>query len=242
MTPSSGRWHRARAPGSSWSDGRPTDPLGRAGFTLVTATASAPVTLRLSGEHHVANALAVAAVGIECGLGVDEVVAALSQAVAVSAWRMQVTERADGVIVINDAYNANPESMRAALETLQAVGQARPDARTWAVLGPMAELGADSEAAHRELGQLVATLGLARLVVVGGPARPIVDGAVLEGWAAAEPDWVADAESATRLVEAQLRDGDVVLVKASRAAGLERVALALAQTAGPAAGNRGEQA
>jgi UDP-N-acetylmuramoyl-tripeptide--D-alanyl-D-alanine ligase len=214
------------------------DSLGRASFTL-EATAKpppTPVTLQLSGEHHVANALAVAAVGLECGLSVDGVATALSNAVAVSAWRMEVTERADGVIVINDAYNANPESMRAALETLQTVGNAHPGARTWAVLGPMAELGPDTETAHRELGQLAASLGLARLVVVGGAARPIVDGAVLEGWAAGGPDWVADTEAAIRLVDAQLRDGDVVLVKASRAAGLEQVALALA------AGDRGEQA
>jgi UDP-N-acetylmuramoyl-tripeptide--D-alanyl-D-alanine ligase len=219
------------------------DELGRAAFTLEalenSIAASAPVTLRLSGEHHVANALAVAAVGLECGLGVDAVAIALSNAIAVSAWRMQVTERADGVIVINDAYNANPESMQAALETLHAVGVAHPGARTWAVLGPMAELGPDTGPAHRELGRLAATLDFARLVAVGSEARPIIDGAVLEGWAAAEPDWVADTESATRLLQAQLRAGDVVLIKASRAAGLERVALALVDAA---AGNRGEQA
>jgi UDP-N-acetylmuramoyl-tripeptide--D-alanyl-D-alanine ligase len=206
------------------------DELGRPSFHLVVGTEWAEVRLQLSGEHQVANALASAAVALECGLSLAEVASALSAARSISAWRMQVIERPDGVVVINDAYNANPESVRAALLTLGNFVATRPRSRTWAVLGHMAELGEQAADAHLEAGRLVAALGISRLVVVGEQARPIVDGAVLEGWstsAAGAPDWVPDTKSATRLLRDELRAGDVVLVKASRSAGLEQVALAL---------------
>ena len=214
------------------------DELGRPSFHLSSNVAAGPpggpesaeVRLRLSGEHQVGNALAAAAVALECGLNLSEVASALSAARAISAWRMQITERTDAVVVINDAYNANPESVRAALLTLGTFVGTRPSSRTWAVLGQMAELGEVAVDAHVEAGRLVAALGISRLVVVGELARPIVDGAVLEGWstsAAAAPDWVPDTDAATRLLRDELRAGDVVLVKASRSAGLERVALAL---------------
>jgi len=135
---------------------------------------------------------------------------------------MQVTERADGVVIINDAYNANPESMRAAVMTLAAVGAGPAGSRTWAVLGQMAELGDQATAAHVDVGRLVARLGVARLVVVGEQARPIVEGAVLEGWTDSvghKADLMPDTHSAIRLLREQLRSGDVVLVKASRSAG-----------------------
>ena len=92
------------------------DELGRAAYTLVTPAGSAPITLRQSGAHHVGNSLAVAAAALELGLSLDQVAAGLSAAEAVSRWRMELTERADGVLVVNDAYNANPDSMRAALD------------------------------------------------------------------------------------------------------------------------------
>ena len=112
---------------------------GRARFRLVTPAGSAPVALRLVGAHHVGNALAAAAVAGELGGAPETVAAALSAAAPASRWRMEVTDRADGVTVVNDAYNANPDSMAAALRALAAVGGGR---RTWAVLGPMRELGA----------------------------------------------------------------------------------------------------
>ncbi len=98
--------------------------LGRPAFTLHTPSGCSDVTMRLYGEHHVSNALAAAAVAHELGMPVDEIATALSEAGTLSRWRMEVTERADGVTVVNDAYNANPESMRAALRALVAMGAA----------------------------------------------------------------------------------------------------------------------
>jgi UDP-N-acetylmuramoyl-tripeptide--D-alanyl-D-alanine ligase len=158
---------------------------------------------------------------------------------------MELTERADHVLVINDAYNANPESMRAALESLAGVGRARrPDGgRAFAVLGEMAELGADGPAEHESLGRLAGRLGLARVIAVGEQARPIARGAVLESSGYGESSWVPDVEAAITTLRDELRPGDVVLVKASRSARLERVALAIADdssdTGEPVAGRDG---
>ena len=134
-------------------------------------------------------------------------------------------------MLVNDAYNANPESMRAALDSLHAMAQtpvAGSARRTWAVLGPMAELGPGAAGAHLALGRSVAELGIGRLVTVGEAARPIADGTVLEGWDADRADRVPDIATALQLLERELAPGDVVLVKASRSAGLERIGLALA--------------
>ncbi len=207
------------------------DEAGRASFRLESAAGTAQVALAVRGEHQVGNALAVAAVAIECGLDLPTIAAALARAQALSPWRMQVNERADGVTVINDAYNANPESMRAALDALHAMAQtpvAGSARRTWAVLGPMAELGPGAAGAHLALGRSVAELGIGRLVTVGEAARPIADGTVLEGWDADRADRVPDIATALQLLERELAPGDVVLVKASRSAGLERIGLALA--------------
>ena len=205
------------------------DDLGRPAFTLHAAGASAPVRLRLVGVHHVSNALAAAAVALECGLSLPDVTTTLSEAVPASRWRMELTERADGVVVINDAYNANPESMRAALQALTSVGRSGDGGgRSFAVLGPMAELGDDGPAEHDRLGRLAARLGVSRLIAVGEQARPIERGAALEGFADGGSSWVPDAETAIAVLREELRSGDVVLVKASRSASLERVALAIA--------------
>jgi UDP-N-acetylmuramoyl-tripeptide--D-alanyl-D-alanine ligase len=200
------------------------DPLSRASFRLVTPEGSADVRLGLVGEHHVSNALATAAVAAWAGLPVEDTAAALSAATPRSRWRMEVRETPDGITVINDAYNANPDSMRAALKALVAAGQGR---RTWAVLGEMAELGEAAWEAHDSVGRLCVRLDVSRLVVVGDAAKGIHAGAVLEGSWGEEAAFVADADEAVALLRAELRPGDVVLVKASRAAALERVALAL---------------
>ena len=212
------------------------DELGRASFTLAGA---AQVSLRLVGRHHVGNALAAAAVALKCGMPLADVAEALSAATPASRWRMEVTERPDGVVVINDAYNANPESMRAALSTLAGVARAK-NVRSYAVLGEMAELGPDGPAEHESLGREAARLGIARVVAVGEAARPIRHGAALEGSWDGESSWVPDVDAALALLRAELRPGDVVLVKASRAARLERVALAIAddQQAGTDGGAR----
>ncbi len=216
------------------------DDSGRPGFALSTATGAAPVQLQLVGRHHVGNALAAAAVALECGLALRDVAAGLSAATPTSRWRMETTERADGVVIINDAYNANPESMRAALEALATVSRAPRNrrGRSFAVLGHMAELGPDGPAAHEAVGRLAAGLGVARIVAVGEPARPIQHGAALEGSWDGEASWVPDAEGAVALLRAELQAGDVVLVKASRAASLERVALAIADDTVPGPGGR----
>jgi UDP-N-acetylmuramoyl-tripeptide--D-alanyl-D-alanine ligase len=204
------------------------DPVGRPHFLLVAPAGSARVQLPLVGEHHLGNALAAAAVGLETGMTVAEVAEALTAARAISPRRMQVTERADGVTIIDDSYNANPDSMRAALKALKAVAGPR---RTWAVLSYMGELGEHAEAEHDAVGRLAVRLGVDRLVVVGNEAAAIHAGAVLEGSWGEESVHVSDVDAAIRVVHAELEPGDVVLVKASNAAHLERVARALTESA-----------
>ena len=198
------------------------DDLGRPAFRLRTPEGAADVRLRLHGGHHVGNALAVAAVARELGLAVAQVADALSAATPRSRWRMEVTRRPDGVTVVNDAYNANPDSVRAALEAVTAMSH---DGRTWAVLGEMLELGAASTAEHEEVGRLARRSQVDRLVVVGDGARAVHVGALAEGAVDGEESVVvADASAALELLLPALRPGDVVLVKASRGVGLERVA------------------
>ncbi|MET9608359.1 UDP-N-acetylmuramoyl-tripeptide--D-alanyl-D-alanine ligase [Streptomyces sp. NPDC006512] len=213
-------------------------PAGQPAFTLHTPTGCSDVTLRLYGEHHVSNALAAAAVAHVLGMSVDEIATALSGAGTLSRWRMEVTERADGVTIVNDAYNANPESMRAALRALAAMGGARANGgRTWAVLGPMAELGDASLAEHDAVGRLAVRLNVSKLVAVGGrEASWLQLGAYNEGSWGEESVLVSDAQAAVDLLRSELRPGDVVLVKASRSVGLERVALALLEREGEVAG------
>ncbi|MFD0309145.1 UDP-N-acetylmuramoyl-tripeptide--D-alanyl-D-alanine ligase [Streptomyces sp. NPDC127119] len=200
---------------------------GQPSFSLHTPTGCSEVTMRLYGEHHVSNALAAAAVAHELGMSADEIATALSEAGSLSRWRMEVTERPDGVTIVNDAYNANPESMRAALRALAAMGKGR---RTWAVLGQMAELGDEALAEHDAVGRLAVRLNVSKLVAVGGrEASWLQLGAYNEGSWGEESVHVSDAQSAVDLLRSQLRPGDVVLVKASRSVGLERVAQALVE-------------
>jgi len=201
------------------------DERGTPSYELVTAAGSVPVTLAVHGEHQVGNSLAAAAVALELGMPLPAVADALGRARALSRWRMEVTERPDGVLVVNDAYNANPESMAAALRALTTMARGR---RSWAVLGEMAELGGSAADEHRRVGELTAELGVDRVVVVGPDAQRLY-AAAREGAV-----HVDDADAAIALLRAQLRPEDVVLVKASRSAGLERVALALAEPVGAA--------
>ena len=195
------------------------DHLGRAIFTLNGFGGSVPVRLQVAGAHQVGNALAVVAAAVECGLSVGAAVSALAAAGPTSRWRMEVTERDDGVTVVNDAYNANPESMRAALNALRAIADATdPPRRTWAVLGEMLELGARSRAEHEALGRLAVELGVDRLLVVGEGARPLAEAASRDDEEATV--WVPDANTAYELLVDQLAEGDVVVLKSSRDAGL----------------------
>jgi UDP-N-acetylmuramoyl-tripeptide--D-alanyl-D-alanine ligase len=213
-----------RGPADVRAEGVRLDDRGRPGFRLVSPSGSGQVQLRLYGQHNVHNALAAAALAGELGMPAAEIAQRLSEAEARSRWRMEVTERPDGVIVLNDAYNANPEAVRAALDTLTVLARGR---RSFAVLGPMSELGVQSRARHEEIGGYAAQMGLTGLIVVGEEAGPILTGAK------AEPSWggelihAADASAALDALGQRLAPGDVVLVKASRSAGLERVALAL---------------
>jgi UDP-N-acetylmuramoyl-tripeptide--D-alanyl-D-alanine ligase len=207
------------------------DPAGRPSFMLLSPAGEAAVTLPLHGEHHVGNALAVVATALECGLGLDAVVEALATATPASRWRMEVVERADGVTVVNDAYNANPDSMRAALKALAAMGG--EGRRTWAVLGSMLELGDESTAEHDAIGRLAVRLNISRLVVVGDVARPMASGAQHEGSWGEEAVWVPDADAAHDLLAENLRPGDVVLFKSSRDAGLRWLGDRVAAEPGP---------
>jgi UDP-N-acetylmuramoyl-tripeptide--D-alanyl-D-alanine ligase len=217
------------------------DELGRPRFTVHANGESQQVQLRLVGAHHVGNALAATAAALAAGLSLPTVAAALAAATPASRWRMELTERDDGVLVINDAYNANPESMRAALETLAAVTRSR-GGRAIAVLGQMAELGVDERTEHERIGRLAAGLDIARVVTVGEPARPIGSAAALERSWGGTAQSVPDADAAIAAVRKILREGDVVLVKASRAASLERVGLAIAEDGGNQTDSRGDDA
>jgi UDP-N-acetylmuramoyl-tripeptide--D-alanyl-D-alanine ligase len=186
------------------------------------------VTLRLPGEHIVPDALAAAAVGVALGIDVVAIAGALAAAKG-PEWRMQVLDAPGGWVVVNDAYNSNPASAAAALKTLVSMGRGR---RTWAVLGHMAELGEEEEKEHDRIGRLAVRLGVSRLVAVGEATRPMYEAARREGMAPEDAALVATASDATALVRGALEPGDVVLVKASRAAGLETVAIALAGEAG----------
>ncbi len=182
---------------------------------------SAPVRLRLVGEHHVHNALAAAAAALVVGLDLATVADGLAGAEALSPHRMHVVDRPDGVTVVDDSYNANPDSMRAALKALAALaGRQR---RSVAVLGEMLELGPQARSAHDAIGRLAVRLDIGLTVVVGDGARAIADGAAQEGSWGDEVVLVDDVDAAAALLQERLRPGDVVLVKSSYGAGLWRL-------------------
>ncbi|TCO51906.1 UDP-N-acetylmuramoyl-tripeptide--D-alanyl-D-alanine ligase [Kribbella antiqua] len=202
------------------------DAEGRPAFTLHIGDFSEHVQLQFVGEHYVSNALAAATVAKAVGLTPEQIANGLNAATRVSAARMEVTERADGVTIINDAFNANPESTRAALKSLVAIGRAR-GARTWAVLGEMRELGDTSAEEHDAIGRLVVRLDVNRLLVVGEGAKPIHLGASLEGSWGNESAYVDTLAEAHEFLRGELRAGDVVLVKSSKLAKLRSLAEAL---------------
>lgn len=212
------------------ADGVTLDALARPSFTLHTGAGEVAVTLAVHGDHQVSNALCAAAVALECGASLEQVAAALAGAGPASRHRMHVSTRADGVTVINDAYNANPDSMRAGLKALAWMSRGdAPKRRSWAVLGEMAELGDDAITEHDHIGRLAVRLDVSRLIVVGSgrPMSAMLHGAVMEGSWGSEATPVADADAALEILRAELRPGDVVLVKASNSAGLGALADAL---------------
>lgn len=197
------------------------DRMARASFTLQHPHGDpVEVELQVFGPHQVSNALAAAAVAMEAGLKPEQVSTALSQHRALSAHRMDVRERRDGVTIINDAYNANPESMRAGLEAL---AYTAGEARSWAVVGQMGELGQDATSEHEKLGHIMGELGIDRAIIVGNGVnqQAIADAA---GAAGVKTVQVEDIDAAVNYIDLELEQGDVLLVKASQSEGLWAVA------------------
>jgi UDP-N-acetylmuramoyl-tripeptide--D-alanyl-D-alanine ligase len=194
------------------------DVLGRPAYKLIWPEGETAVTLRVSGAHQVGNSLAAAAVARAAGMTVTECGELLSSVRAVSSRRMDVFDRADGVTVIDDSYNANPASTAAALRALAALGSAPdgPARRTVAVLGYHAELGEHERSGHEEVGRIAAETGVSLLVVVGDNAAPIRDGATAVARWGGDSVLVSDQDAAVAVLGERLRPGDVVLVKGSR--------------------------
>ncbi|MFJ4668912.1 UDP-N-acetylmuramoyl-tripeptide--D-alanyl-D-alanine ligase [Kitasatospora purpeofusca] len=202
------------------------DDRGRPHFTFTHDGVSEAVQLAVHGEHHVTNALAAAAIALAAGLDLPAIAEALTTATIDSGGRMELLERADGTTVINDAFNAAPESVTAALNSLRPLAAGRP---LLAVLGEMAELGDDGEAVHATTGVAVARSGVSRLVTIGGErARLLGEMAAQAGVTTVHAD---NREHAHRLIAGFLADlgqPAVVLVKGAHALGLEQLARALA--------------
>ena len=178
------------------------------------------ISSQLIGEHHVHNLLAAATIAYNSGISGEKIARALNKAAAASKWRMARTDRADGVTVINDAYNANPESMAAALRTLAQLGRTVDPAtgqphRTWAVLGAMLELGDASVEEHDRIGRLVVRMNISKLIAVGDETKPTYNAAHLEGSWGNEATWVKTPEEAEQILRAEVRPGDIVLFKSS---------------------------
>jgi UDP-N-acetylmuramoyl-tripeptide--D-alanyl-D-alanine ligase len=188
-------------------------------IALAAGGERATVTLPVPGRHNAYNAAAAVAVAIALGVGLEDAAAGLAR-VQLTEWRMQVFTTAGGVTVINDAYNANPTSMRAAVAALSDIASG---ARRIAVLGDMRELGSLAELAHFRLGEEVAAALVDVLVTVGDLARRIGEGATAEGMDPGAVRPCATADEAMEVLDDILQPADVVLVKASRGMGLERV-------------------
>ena len=199
-------------------------PEALCSFTLQFGGASHSVSIKIPGEHQVGNALAAIAAVNCAGISVADAAQLIGNITQISKWRMEVTTTSRGFTVINDSYNANPESMRAALKTLVSMSQGR---RSIAVLGPMLELGDRSVEEHDSLGRLAVRLDVSLLVCVGDPMKITHLGASQEGSWGDEAHWVPDVDSAIEFLSQVIEVNDVILVKASRSVGLDRVADAL---------------
>jgi UDP-N-acetylmuramoyl-tripeptide--D-alanyl-D-alanine ligase len=208
---------------SSECDIRATDievREGRAHFDLITPEGRSAVALRIVGLHQVANALAVASVATVLGFSLDQIAGGLSTAESHAKWRMEIHEL-PSLVLINDAYNASPEAMAAALQTLIFFAQER-GGESWAFIGKMNELGESSSTDHAAIGTLASDIGIDHLVCVGAPeyaaAIPASSGSTVH--------YCADIAAAVEVAK-NLNMGDVVLVKASRSEKLELLAEAI---------------
>ncbi len=190
---------------------------GRAHFELITPEGRSPVALRIVGLHQVANALAAAAVAHILGFRAEEIADLLSQAESAAKWRMEIHHLPE-LTLINDSYNASPDSMAAALRTLAHFSQER-GGESWAFLGNMAELGESSLSEHRKIGTLAAEIGIDHLIAIATPEY----GDEGEGKTGMSIHHCLDKSAAIELIKF-INPGDVVLCKASRSAGLEEIA------------------
>ncbi len=184
-----------------------------------------PISLLVSGRHQVSNALAAASCAYLAGVDPKKIAERLSTAHLNSSWRMDVHKCDNGTVIVNDAYNANPDSMKAAIETVASMKYAAKEhsLRLIAVLGDMLELGEQSSNAHRQIGKLCAQMGVDELITVGRYAADLCEGAVGE-----KAGMVAYQREKDEIIQAvNLRPGDIVVVKASRSMGLEQIAQAL---------------
>lgn len=210
------------------------DETAQVDMTLRIDESTRRFALPLRGAHQALNAAAAAAAATVAGLSAEQVFDALEQVQQESRWRMEVTETTDGTTVINDAYNANPESMTAGLRALAAMGRGK---QTWAVLGEMRELGEGSIMAHDDVGRSAVRLGIDNLVGIGSACRPMVLGAASEGYYGSEAYYAPEVSDASEYLATRVEAGDVVLVKASRGVALEHLAAQLIEDHGGPAGS-----
>lgn len=183
--------------------------------------ATSKINLRILGEHNCMNAAAAAAVADALGLDHLEIVSALESLTLAERWRMQVMQRRDGVTVINDAYNASPDSTKAALQTLALLG--KTGRRTIAVIGEMAELGEQSREQHDAIGRMAVRLNINQVIAVGAGAKLVHMGAEQEGSWAGESKYFESIDQAKSYLREMLVPGDIVLVKSSKSANLRHL-------------------
>ncbi|MBC7248180.1 MAG: UDP-N-acetylmuramoyl-tripeptide--D-alanyl-D-alanine ligase [Actinobacteria bacterium] len=193
---------------------------GRARFVLrLKGGEKGEVLVPLPGRHNVENALAAAALGEIMGVNMEGIIAGIEGA-KVTGWRMEMISKPDEITIINDAYNANPVSMRSALMALGDIARGK---RTIAVLGDMAELGPVSEQAHLEVGRMAVDYGTDILITVGRKARKIAQAAREKGLPRGSVYAVEGVDRAAEILRAIIEPGDVVLIKGSRFLGLEKL-------------------
>ncbi|CAB4720989.1 unannotated protein [freshwater metagenome] len=176
-------------------------------------------SIPMLGEHNVANALAAATVGLAVGMELEDIAAALTELKQMSKWRMEVIQLPKDVTIVNDAYNANPESMSAALETLASIPA---EGKTWVVVGKMHELGESSKQLHEQVISHANQLEISNIVAVGESADCY--GLLDSSDSAAKSVWLPDFASATDYIVNGVNSGDVLLFKASRAEQFELLA------------------
>lgn len=214
------RWFGMSDRADVWADDVTTSAKGTR-FTLHADGQQAPVSFPVLGEHHVMNALAAATAALELGVTLDTIVEVLEKTTRPAKWRMEVLGGRDNITIINDAYNASPDSMAAGLKTLAQITP--PEARTVAVLGAMSELGEYSGAEHDRIGLLAVRLRISQLVIVGAEARRMHISAINEGAWDGESVFFETQDEAFDYVQGLLQPGDTVLVKSSNAAGLRHL-------------------